>query len=203
MTIRGAKHSKGRPWTRYIAKIVLVSALLMATAGNGLAQEASTVAPGARVRVSLRRDTQTYLTRERIIGSLVSVQRDTIVVSERAGRPDLALPIEWARSLEVSRGRKSSAGKGALIGLLSGAAAGVTTALVVCADGECESGGVHLKGFVSTVFGLGGGLFGAGVGALVGGRFHGDRWEKVSIKDLRVGMNPSGGAGLRVSIAFR
>ncbi len=178
--------------------------LLAATAGDGLAQETGAVSPGARVRVSLRATT-TYLTRDRIVGSLVSLRRDTVVVSEHAGRADLALPIESIRLFEVSRGRTSGAKKGALIGLVSGAAGGIAAGLIVCAGGNCNNSGTgDLTRLVSTVLGVGGGLAGAGIGSLVGGRIHSDRWERVPIKDLRVGVAPSGlGVRLCVSMAFR
>jgi hypothetical protein len=186
-----------------IRKIASVFALLAATAGDGMAQGAVRVFPGTRVRVSLRATT-THLTRDRIIGSLVSVQSDTLVVSEHAGRADLVLPTEAIASLEVSRGRKSAAGKGAVIGLVSGAAGGVATGLIACGGGNCaESGLGDVTALLSAALGLGGGLTGAGIGALVGGRIHSDRWEKVPVRDLRVGLGPSGsGASLRVSLAF-
>ena len=47
-------------------------------------------------------------------------------------------------------------------------------------------------------------MFGAGIGAIIGGVIHTERWEKVSVHDLRVGIGPVGREclGLRVAIAF-
>jgi hypothetical protein len=162
------------------------------------------VSPGPRVRVSLLSGPE-HLTRERIIGTFVRVNDDTLVVRERRGRPERSILIASIQSFEASRGRKSRAGKGALIGLVSGAAAGVATSLIVCSDGECDPGeGPELKGVVSVVMGLAGGLFGTGMGALIGGRFHHDLWEKVPVHDIRMGLDPLGETGpqFRLSMNF-
>ena len=181
-----------------------VCALLLMTTGEGMAA----VPLGARVRVSLRPaqpGEATYFLRQRIIGSLVNLERDKVIISEKQGSPGLSIPIESVMSFEVSRGRKSGAGKGAVIGLLSGAAGGVGAALVVCGGGDCVESSTDYTVFVAGVLGLGGALFGTGVGALVGGRIHSDRWEGVPLEDLRVGLGSSGGrvTCIRLSAAFR
>jgi len=78
-----------------------------------------------------------------------------------------------------SRGRRSYAGRGALIGLAAGAAAGIASGSIVCATDNCSSSGGDWKGLVVGVLGIGGGLVGAGVGALVGAGLSGERWEAV------------------------
>lgn len=160
--------------------------------------------PGARVRLSLKADPVRF-ERQRVLGLLVGFEGDTMLVSHQPGGPGRAVPLDKVETFEVSTGRKSSAGKGALIGLAGGAAAGVGAALIVCDDDECVGSGYgSYKGLVAGVFGVGGALFGAGVGALVGGRFHGDRWERIPLEELRMGMEPIGHGGrLRMTLHFR
>jgi hypothetical protein len=181
---------------RGIAAICLLLVVLPCAA------QAMKVPPGPRVRVSLLSGPE-HLTRERIIGTFVRVHDDTLVVSERRGRPERSILISSIQSFEASRGRKSSAGKGARIGLLSGAAAGVATSLIICSDGECDGGeGPDLTAAVAIVLGLGGGLFGTGMGALIGGRFHHDLWEKVPVRGLRMGLDPTGGPDRRFRLSM-
>ncbi len=188
-------------------RAVWVYALLLMITGEALAQGETTPVPiGARVRVSLRTPLapQSHLLRERIIGSLMNLEGDRVIVSEKGG-PGLSIPIESVRAFEVSRGRKSGAGRGAVIGLLSGAAGGIGAGLIVCGNGECEYSSSDYTPLVAGVLGIGGALFGAGVGALVGGRIHSDRWESIPLEDLRVGLGTSGGrvTCVRLSAAFR
>lgn len=71
---------------------------------------------------------------------------------------------------ETTSKKRSRTGRGALIGLVVGAAAGAITGQVVCADGNCESSSWpgDISGAVSLSLGLGGALVGAGIGAVVG-----------------------------------
>jgi len=159
--------------------------------------------PGARVRLTLL-ETPGHMTRQRIFGLLVSADQENVVVSVSPGEPGRVVALDELYSLEVIHGRRGRAGRGALIGLGAGAAGGVAAALIGCADGDCDTGeSGDLTGAVVFVLGAGGALFGAGVGALIGGRFHTDRWERVSLRELRMGLEPQGdGARLRFSFAL-
>jgi hypothetical protein len=189
---------------RQLLLAVLSTLLVAITASSGYARDVGeALHAGARVRLSLK-PTPDHLTRERIMGLLMSVDEDSVVVNVGPGQPSRGVAIDALQSFEVGRGRKSSAGKGAGIGLLSGAAGGVAAGLIVCGGGNCNDSGLgDATGLVAGVLGVGGGLFGLGMGALIGGRFHTDRWERVSIGDLRMGMEPSGdGVSLRLSLAL-
>jgi hypothetical protein len=201
--------------TRLRRAVAVGALLLVAVAPLASAGDAPRFVPyGTKVRVTLCSPApipvsrgaaapRTRLVRERIVGTLVRVERETLVVNDRKERLDFAIPIASVGTLDVSHGRRTRAGKGALIGLGTGAAAGVATALIVCADGECSGSGIgDVTGWVAGAFGIGGALAGLGVGALVGGRIHPERWERVPLGDLRLGLAPTRGRGACLSLSF-
>jgi len=192
-------------WPARQLLLALLPALLVAiTASSGYARDVGeALHAGARVRLFLK-PTPEHMTRERIMGLLMRVDEDSVVVNVGPGLPGRTVAIDALQSFAVAHGRKSSAGKGALIGLASGVAGGVVAGKIVCSGGDCENSGLgDTTPIVASVLGVGGGLFGLGMGALIGGRFHTDRWERVSIRDLRMGMEPNGnGLRLRFSLAL-
>ncbi len=169
-------------------RIVWLAAALVLTGSVDLfGQKAPLVAQGDRVRVTAPN--------ERVVGTFTVLKPDTLVVSVESRR--LAIPFASVTSLEVSRGQKSKSGKGALIGLGAGAAAGVVTALVGCADNSCDD----VTGLVVLIFGAGGALGGVLIGAVIGSFIQTDRWETVPLDRIRVSLTPRGG-GLEVSAKF-
>jgi hypothetical protein len=40
------------------------------------------------------------------------------------------------------------------------------------------------------------------MGAIIGGAIRTERWERVSIRDLRVGIGPTGGKGIGLRVAL-
>jgi hypothetical protein len=170
--------------------VSLVSLIGVATMNPEHAR-AQSLSSGVRVRVGVRnRGLETQASerprtavapkRDWLVGRFVEVQRESLFVTTHRAPLVLGIPIASVRRLEVSLGRKSRAGKGALIGMAVGAAAGVAAALVVCANGNCETSGIdNEKSVVAFAFGLGGGLFGAGTGAVAGAVLRSERWERV------------------------
>ena len=186
---------------RPLARLILLGALLASHAWASGPRDA--LHPGARVRL-LYRDTPAHVEHRYVRGLLVGVDSDTVTVSHRAGATPKPIALNSLLSFEVSNGRKSSAGKGVWIGILSGAAGGVAASKIVCSDDECRFSGRDYSGVVSVVFGLGGGLFGAGAGALIGGRFHTEQWESIPLDDLGLNLEPNGdGMRARLSCTFR
>ena len=111
----------------------LVAVLAVTTwACSGYVADTS-VAPGDTVRV-----TAPSMDMDDSVGTVAALETDrlTFQVEERADA--LYVPLADVTKLEVRRGQKSNAGSGALIGLGVGAAAGVITALVLCADWNCS-----------------------------------------------------------------
>ncbi len=79
-----------------------------------------TLSAGDKVRVTTEE--------ERIVGYLTAIEGDQLTLDA-----SLVLPIASVTRLEVKRGQKSMAGRGALIGAGAGAVAGGVTGLEVCA----------------------------------------------------------------------
>lgn len=189
---------------RQLFRAALFVLSLSITASSGSASDVGeALHAGARVRLFLK-PTPEHVTRERIMGLLMGIDEDSVVVNVGPGLPGRAVAIDAVQSFSVARGRKSSAGKGALIGLASGVAGGVIAGQIVCSDGQCEDAeGPGISNMIPAALAVGGGLFGTGMGALIGGRFHSDRWERVSVRDLRMGVTPgSDDVQFRLSLVF-
>jgi hypothetical protein len=160
----------------------------------GLAAQAPWVVDiGRRVRVTTDSGT--------VIGTLVGQDSGGVQV-RWPGTPDslgATIPRHRILRLDVSGGHVSNAGKGAAIGLGVGATLGLVTG-IGCASSQdsffqCTTGDVVQLTFMS-------GLFGAGVGALIGLASTHERWESVFTRgDVRVSLAPHG-LGVGVSIAF-
>ena len=198
----------------------LATALLAACVGGvepASAQEsAPLVHPGARVRVFVIDTTRTGAhpaeapdatapARSRqLIASLVEFRKDAVVVRRNGHEEPAAIPLDRIRRLEVSTQRTSKAHAGALIGLGAGIAGGVLTAIVVCEDGQCEEaeGSYDYTGLVAAVFGLGGGLAGAGLGALTGSLFHAEEWRAVPLPSAQLGLRTRGKGDLRAALTL-
>ena len=76
--------------------------------------------PGERVRIKAP-----SVSKHRLIGTAVTVDADTLMLrSDKPAATPLAISLASVTKLEVSQGRKSNTGKGAVIGLLVGVGAG-------------------------------------------------------------------------------
>lgn len=139
-----------------------------------------------------------------LIATLVEFRDDAIVVRRHAHGEPLTIPHEHVRRWEVSESRKSKSGSGARIGLIAGIGGGIGAAFIVCADGGCEEaeGSNDYTGLVAAAFGLGGGLVGAGLGAVTGSFFHSEEWVAVPLPSARLGLAPRPRGGLRVALAI-
>ncbi len=148
-----------------------------------------TLTAGDKVRVTTDK--------ERVVGYLTASERDQLTLDSR-----LVLPLASVTRLEVSRGQKSMAGRGALIGAGAGAVAGVVTGLAVCAASSCGFE-ADLTGVVALVLGAGGALVGAGIGALIGSGTKVDRWETVQLDRIRVSLTTIASGGLGATVRVR
>jgi hypothetical protein len=161
------------------------------------------VHPGARVRVFVADTTHTAKS-DHLIATLVDFRDDAIVLRRESHGVASELPLAQIRRLEVSEGRKSKSGSGARIGLIAGIGGGIGAAFIACADGGCEEaeGGNDYTGLVAAAFGLGGGLVGAGLGAVTGSFFHSEDWVAVPLPNARLGLRPSGRDGVRIALTL-
>ena len=159
----------------------LALAIVVVCPSRGTTQAAPTVQPGTRVRLTWTPDPQSDRT-TRTVGTLMRLGPDSIAVYDEKRLGVVAAAFGALRRLETSRGRRSHAGRGALIGLAAGAGAGVASGAIVCASGNCSSSGGEWGGVVIGVLGVGGGLAGAGIGALVGAMIRSEGWEPVPLR---------------------
>jgi hypothetical protein len=200
----------------------LATALALTASANLFAQEGLPVAPGDRVRVAAPNIVRELMTeRQRrsllgppppIYGSVVAIRADTLVVKIQGSDAPTAFPVSSVTKLEVSRGKKSNAGRGALIG-------GTVFAALALGLGIADMGrecpppepGNPFAGFWCEETEIGhvvaatlvcGGL-GAGLGALIGWGAKSDRWEEVPLDGLRISLTPQGRDRLRVSVSLR
>lgn len=167
-------------------RVALALASALIPPGHLAAQQLPAVQPGHRVRLTLQPDPRSHRA-TRIIGTLMRLDADSIAVYDEARLAVVTAAWEAARRLEASRGRRSYAGRGALIGLAAGAGGGIATGLLVCGGGNCSSSGGDWQSLVVGGLGLGGGLAGAGIGTLVGAMLSGERWETVPLGPARPG----------------
>ena len=151
---------------------LILAALLAGASAPALAQD-TTLTPDARVRIMATGDNRW------VIGKLLAPPRDTVTVLGDSGETK-ALAIAGLARFEVSRGRRRQAGRGAKLGAAVGGVLGAVLGVVTyeecsgfCVAPDPGRGGTALLG------GLLGGVFGLGVGALVGSAFTADRWTPV------------------------
>ena len=136
-------------------------------------------------------------------------QRARLAVGPKAkalGEPatQLAVSLASVNRLEVVRGRKSNADTGAGIGLAVGFVAGAVFGYA--SSEECKSfcmldiGREEAAVMGAAMFGLGGFVF----GALIGASSQTDRWEEVPLDRLRASLGPQrdGRLGVGGSVRF-
>lgn len=177
---------------------LLLAAMILAARLDLLAQQEPIVAPGARVRV-----TAPSISRDRLVGTVVEMGEDTCVLEVERRTQPVALPLASLETLEVSQGKKSKAGTGALIGLVVGAGGGAALGAGICSSlsdlpgGSDDCGGAAIAG--ALLFGLPS----CGLGALIGWSIKVDRWEEVQLDRLRLGRAPGRDLGFTLSVSLR
>ena len=137
-----------------------------------------------------------------IIGRLLAADQSALAVTRDDGSV-VNVPRSAIQELEIARGRRSHAKKGAIIGAAAGA--GLLLASYAVSDDDCDSDarcGIYPV-VLGAAFAAIGGLVGAGIGKM----FKTDRWVKVDLGRVKVSVAPSvapsgRGVALRVSVAF-
>jgi hypothetical protein len=111
-----------------------------------------------------------------LIGTPVSLGTDMVELVLSGTTDTVKIPRASIRKLEESKGRRSSVGRGAAIGSISGAVLGLI-AIAVYAGTPDDSGTAPLDAAAIGV-GLGGGaLFGTLVGSAIGAMSSHERWS--------------------------
>jgi hypothetical protein len=170
----------------------------------------TTVTSGHTVRItSSRHEMQAE------VGRVLAASADTIVVQVQGIRTvnhrqvyrtdTLALPLAAIERLEVSRHSGHRTGRGAVVGLGIGAAAGLiigTTTYQPCpADNLCimaPTSAVQQGIEGAAVFGF----IGAVAGALIGSTIRADKWENISMRAALLRPLPYNQVGLGITAAF-
>jgi hypothetical protein len=153
------------------------------------AQDAATLARGARVRVTVGAPWS-----EQYTAKIDAIHGDTLLLEGGATRVVLFRSLE---RLEVSQGRRGHPWRGAGIGFLVGAVTGaVLGPYTVPGEGDtAESKAVA----GAVLLGAAGALSGVVIGALI----KTDTWEEVPLEGLRVSIAPrGGGVGVGVRLSF-
>jgi len=146
-----------------------------------VAQEAPPVVPGARVRISAP-----TINVNRFVGTVVKLNTDTLFLSLTNQTAPQAISFISVKSLEVSRGRKSKRGQGALIGLALGAGIGYLSA----SSGANNPQAAEPKDFYYKTRIPAFALYGSGIGALIGWATKVERWQAIPLDRVRLGFLP-------------
>jgi len=180
---------------------ILALALSVGGPSVALAQQGPRISRGDRVRVV----TTTWGGRAST-ATVEAVRPDTLVLgrSRPGGRESVVVPLTSIERLEVSVGRKSNAGKGALTGAIVGGSLGLILGIAAWAgsdDGDFLQVGPEAVPVSVAFFGGGGAILGTLIGALS----HSDQWSPVPLEDLQLGLGPVQGGvavGASVRVAF-
>jgi hypothetical protein len=161
-------------------RITVLCALAFAPFGYADGQSPVQIRVGDRLRVAtvdMQHD-----------GPLESVSGNELTV----GGHSFQLPS--LTRLEVHRGYRGRAGRGALMGAGALGAAGLAWAIVGCnTTWPCDGSDGDFRPIIYAVSGGGGAVIGAIFGALIGSQIKSDRWEDVPLNRVRVNVVPSGG----------
>lgn len=169
--------------------LLLSTGLLTCTIPLPAEAETAPIAPGARIRLQVAAPEEHW-----IIGELLAATSDTLRVAADSGETT-AIPAAAASELQISRGRGSHAGKGAVIGGSILGAAGLGLGIGLAADGyfAAEPSEVVALTLLSA-------SAGAAIGALLGWTSSSEKWEELPAPWLTSAAN-SGvpAAGLQMS----
>jgi hypothetical protein len=172
-------------------RLLLMIGFAMAVVCGEAGAQAPRVEPGDRVKV---RPSPT--THDRVLLVTAADSQNLTLVGERTRR-EVRVPLESIRRLERSVGLPtagSSIGKGAIFGVLAGAAAGAGFGLLLAEDPHKAEAALVLGG-------IGGGI-GAGVGALTGAVTRTEQWESVPVA-RRIAVLPAHrGAAIGMLLTF-
>jgi len=208
-----------------ISRLLLTAALwglASALAAPALlaAEEATVVAPGSRVRVSVGPEAKSQgapvvsdketttapvegeavtsaRTGATVVGTVQALDDKALVLRMKGDGHAVTIPLSTVSRIEVgTSSRGKGAGRGALFGLLGGAVIGAA------AGSDCKES--DFMCFNRTATGLGGAVLGVSIGALIGLAFPGEAWHEGHLKgvQVRAATLRGRGAGLSLSAGF-
>lgn len=156
--------------------------------GGLRAEEPGTVAVGSRVRVtSLETGAQP------LIGQVVALEPGAVVVTGGGGTGQKRVPLVPSTTLEVSRGKKSRATRGAMVGAALGAMPGL---FMTFGDYNTDDGNPAAVSLVGAVAG-------AAIGGLVGLALKSENWVPADLPVVTGGIAPiPRGVSISLSVAW-
>jgi hypothetical protein len=166
-----------------MTRCVTAVALVLCSA-SAFPSEPRVVAIGSRVRVSAPETSPAPL-----IGSVVGLERHAVLVQDTSSRSPTRVTLGPATTIEVSGGRRSKAGRGAVVGAAVGAMPGLLMTF-----GDYNTDPDHSPGAVAAV----GAAAGAVVGAAVGWAIKSEQWCPAHVP-VTAAIVPLRG-GVRVSV---
>lgn len=174
-----------------------ICVLLLMSLTDLAAQEVTEITPGAKVRLTVP-----LLSEKPIQGTVVSFDTGTLVVKSKNQAVPLRIPVDDVSIFKISRGQKTNVLKGAAIGTLAGAGAGLVAGiffhLATRVDHVDDMSGLYVIGLPIIV---------APAGLIIGammGMTPRDQWETVTSPQLGVHVVPyrNGGGGVTLSYRF-
>jgi len=128
-----------------------------------------------------------------VIGTLLSIEVNALVLRRAGSDAASRIPVDEIRTLEVSRGRKSQVGRGAMIGAAAGVMPGL---LLTFGDYSSDVHGDSNAGAVAVI----GAASGALVGAAVGWALKTENWVAGEVPRAAIAAVPVRGG---VALSFR
>jgi hypothetical protein len=161
----------------------LIAAMIFAAPIKLGAQENWPVEPRDRVRVTLKRD------HSAVVGIIQTIESNALVIQPKTSGLRTVALRDIAR-LEISRGERTGALKGAAAGFVIFGLAGALAWGAVCEADFGVSPGTSSRepcpGEAALV-GVGTGAVGALLGAVIGSFIRTDRWDEAPLNNLRIG----------------
>jgi hypothetical protein len=159
--------------TAYLMSLVTALLQVSATQAPPIRQPTVEADSGSRVRITVNKPAK-----RSHYGTLVSADADSLrFTTDSTGL--VAIPTASVVRFERSRGRRSNAGRGAVIGGVSLGAAGLILGIGAAVEDADWGPEIGPEGVVlATLFF---GAAGAGFGALIGAASKGERWEPLAL----------------------
>lgn len=182
-------------------RLLLVLAALSGPALPLSAQAQPVVTVGSKVRLRIPAGHGRFL--PRFDGTVVRISGDTLTLRPKSGGGSRLYTPSHESQLLVVTAQRSAAGRGTVIGALTGVLAAGFVATLASACTGSDNGGVCFirrnTALRNTII-LGGG--GAGIGAMIGALRPRRTWARTWMPRLESGAPGAGGVRLEVSIAF-
>jgi hypothetical protein len=167
---------------------LLATALVLCSA-SAFASESRVVAVGSRVRVSAPEAGP-----QPLVGSVVGLEPSAVMVQGTSSDAPVRVPLGPTTTIEVSGGRRSKAGRGAVLGAAFGAVPGLLMTF-----GDYNTDPEYSPGAVAAV----GAAAGAAVGAAVGWALKSEQWLPAEAPRVTAGIVPlRGGVGFSLRMAW-